>query len=241
MPPRPLVTRSVTSDAEGFAASRLGPTVPLAPASASVWQPPHPASAKTLLAERDGGGVGGCRRGLVASLHDDGDGDERRRSGDGHPPVRHARVAEVVEEPYPRADRHEADEHEPRVVGAVREREVPGEHRQENRQREVVVVDRALLRLDARPWIRLAARLLGTDQLPVGRDDDEEDVRRHHRPDHRADLEPRRPRAEELRRPPRRERDEHDEHGPQHARVGDEPVEARRRRSTRRRAARSRS
>src|SRR6185503_2046575 len=39
MTPLPFVTRSVTSAASGFAWSRFGPTVPLAPASASVWQP----------------------------------------------------------------------------------------------------------------------------------------------------------------------------------------------------------
>ena len=34
---------------DGFAASRSGPTVPVAPASARVWQAPHPAEAKTCL------------------------------------------------------------------------------------------------------------------------------------------------------------------------------------------------
>src|SRR6266540_957638 len=33
----------------GFASSRLGPTFPLVPASDSVWQPPHPCSAKIIL------------------------------------------------------------------------------------------------------------------------------------------------------------------------------------------------
>ena len=35
-------------------------------------------------------------------------------------------MAEVVEQSRPGAEEHEADEHEPRVVGAVREREVAG-------------------------------------------------------------------------------------------------------------------
>jgi hypothetical protein len=45
----PFVTRSTTSEAGGFASSRFGPTVPVAPASASVWHPTQPAEAKTAL------------------------------------------------------------------------------------------------------------------------------------------------------------------------------------------------
>jgi len=111
------------------------------------------------------------------------------------------------------------------VIGAVGEGEVPRQHRQQNRQREVVVLDRALLRLDPRSRVRLATGLLRADELALRRDDVEEDVCGHHRPDHRPDLEPRGPGAEELGRPPRGERDEQEEHRPQHAWVGDEPVE----------------
>ncbi len=39
--PCPFVTRSITSAFGGFAWSRFGPTVPLVPASASVWQLPQ--------------------------------------------------------------------------------------------------------------------------------------------------------------------------------------------------------
>src|SRR5262249_22030103 len=39
--PAPFVTRSTTSESGGFAWSRFGPTVPVVPASASVWHPPH--------------------------------------------------------------------------------------------------------------------------------------------------------------------------------------------------------
>ena len=45
----PFVTRVTTSSLDGFASSRFGPTVPVAPASASVWQPPQPALVKTAL------------------------------------------------------------------------------------------------------------------------------------------------------------------------------------------------
>jgi hypothetical protein len=47
--PLPFVTRSTTSDFGGFASSRFGPTVPVAPASFSVWQLVHPAVVKTCL------------------------------------------------------------------------------------------------------------------------------------------------------------------------------------------------
>src|SRR5207247_143188 len=46
MTPLPFVTRSVTSASVGFGltVSRFGPTVPVDPASASVWQPVQPAA-----------------------------------------------------------------------------------------------------------------------------------------------------------------------------------------------------
>ena len=47
--PWPFVTRVTTSSVSGLASSRFGPTVPVAPASASVWQPPQPALVKTAL------------------------------------------------------------------------------------------------------------------------------------------------------------------------------------------------
>src|SRR6188474_2544278 len=47
--PLPWVTRSTTRDAGGFASSRFGPTVPVAPASASVWHEVQPADSKTCL------------------------------------------------------------------------------------------------------------------------------------------------------------------------------------------------
>ena len=45
----PFVTRSFTSAASGFASSRFGPTAPVAPASASVWQLAQPADSKTAF------------------------------------------------------------------------------------------------------------------------------------------------------------------------------------------------
>ena len=113
-------------------------------------------------------------------------------------------VAQVEEEAREDPDEHDHEEHEPRAFDPVGEREVAGDHREQHRQREVVVVDRSLLRNDAREGVRVAARLLCVDQLPVRRNDVEEDVPGHDRPDHRAHLEERRAGLEELRRTPRR-------------------------------------
>ena len=68
--------------------------------------------------------------------------------------------------------------------------EVVAEHGQEHGQRQVVVVHRPLLRADRRRRVRLPSRLLRPHEIPVGRDDDEEDVRDHDRPQHRPELEP---------------------------------------------------
>src|SRR5262249_40764567 len=45
----PFVTRSTTRSSGGFFWSRFGPTVPVAPASFSVWQLAQPAVMKTCL------------------------------------------------------------------------------------------------------------------------------------------------------------------------------------------------
>src|SRR6059058_874218 len=47
--PPPTVTWWATTSFDGFSWSRFGPTFPLEPAAFSVWQPPHPAEAKTCL------------------------------------------------------------------------------------------------------------------------------------------------------------------------------------------------
>ena len=59
MPTPPFRTWRATSFASGRSSSRLGPVVPFDLAAASVWQPPQPASEKTLapgseLVEADG-------------------------------------------------------------------------------------------------------------------------------------------------------------------------------------------
>ena len=64
----PFVTRVTTSSVSGLASSRFGPTVPVAPASARVWQPTQPALVKTALpavgspCELEGGKVARVRR-----------------------------------------------------------------------------------------------------------------------------------------------------------------------------------
>ncbi len=100
------------------------------------------------------------------------------------------------------------EEDEPRIVGAEDEREVAGEHGEHHRQREVVVVDGPVLRFEQRGRVRLALLLHRVDELPVGRDDDEEDVRDHDRPEHHADLEIGRARGEQLACTPSSDADE---------------------------------
>ena len=103
-----------------------------------------------------------------------------------------------------------SDEDEPRLVRAEYEGEVTGEHREEHGQREVVVVDRAVLRLEERCGVGLALLLHRGDELPVRGDDHEEDVRGHDRPEHHADLEVGGSGGEELSRAPGGERDQRD-------------------------------
>jgi hypothetical protein len=49
MPPPPFVTCFSAAASGGFSWSRFGPTLPVAPASFSVWQPPQPAEEKICL------------------------------------------------------------------------------------------------------------------------------------------------------------------------------------------------
>ena len=114
-------------------------------------------------------------------------------------------MPDVEEEPSPGAEQHERDKREPGVVGPVDEREVPGEHREQHGQRQIVVVHRSALGVDARRRVRLTSRLLRADQLPVCGDDVEEHVPGHHRAEHRADLEVRGPWCEEPAAAPGRE------------------------------------
>ena len=66
--PLPFVTRSTTRSAGGIASSRFGPTVPVAPASFSVWQLFATGGLEYLLA---GGGVA-LRLRRLRDLADDG-------------------------------------------------------------------------------------------------------------------------------------------------------------------------
>ena len=115
-----------------------------------------------------------------------------------HPPAVH----EVEEVPDDDEDREDREQGEPGAVAAEGEREVAREHREDDRQRQVVVVHGALLRAQPRCRIRLPALLLGANELPVRGDDDEEDVGGHDRAEDGADLEIGRTRCEELAREP---------------------------------------
>jgi hypothetical protein len=135
-------------------------------------------------------------------------------------------VAEVEEVADPGADHEQRDQDQPRVRVPVGAREVIADHREHDRQRQVVVVHGALLRPEGGRRIRLPPRLLGADQLPVGRDDDEEDVAGHHRPEHRADLDVLGPAREQVADSPGREGYQHEQHGGQREVVPDQPADA---------------
>ena len=140
-----------------------------------------------------------ARRGRGRGPDPDRDTGDRQSCRDRNPPERAARVAVVEVHAHECADRHQADEDRPAVRVPVRERKVAREHREEHGEREVVVVHRALFAAPVRRRVRIAPSLLRADQLPMRRDDDEEDVRRHDRPEHRPDLEVRGARGEEMR------------------------------------------
>ena len=63
-----------------------------------------------------------------------------------------------------------------------------GDHQEHDRQREIVVVDRALLGLLAPCGVGLLGGEQRRDRLLLVRDDDDEHVRHHDRADQRADL-----------------------------------------------------
>ena len=109
---------------------------------------------------------------------------------------------------------------------AVRDREVVADHREHDRQGQVVVVHRALLGAEPGGGARLTARLLGADQLPVRRDDREEDVAGHHRPEHRPDLDVLGPACEQVADAPGRERHQHEQHRAERDVVPEQPAEA---------------
>ena len=237
--PARLRTVDSTRAAEGCTPSRLGPTVPVAPASASVWHDAAPGRGEhgaTLLELRLRRRAAVCR---LVRLEHDRERDHGQRRGDRDGPDRAAAVAEVVEEAHRGAQHHQRDEDQPGALAAGEEREVPGEHRQQHRQRQVVVVHRALLAPQAGARVGLAARLLGADQLPVCGDDHEQDVRGHHGAEHRPHLQPGRPRREQLARAPGRERGERQDRGAERrARALRARGRARRRRPRPRRAGR---
>ena len=107
---------------------------------------------------------------------------------------------------------HQHHEDQPAVAVAVGNGKWFASIAKHDRQRQVVVVNRALLAADSVHRVRLAPGLLRAHELPVRRDDHEEDVADHHRPEHRADLEVRRARAEQVARRPRRRRStQHDD------------------------------
>ncbi len=99
------------------------------------------------------------------------------------------------------------------------------DHRQHDGQRQVRVVHGAALRIDAALDARRPLFLLRADQLPVGRDDHEQDARDHDRPQHRPDLDEGAPAAEELAGAPGGERGQAHDRDPEDDLVADRPAE----------------
>ena len=163
-----------------------------------VWQ-----RSATIASARSSVTAGPLAACVVRREHDRQRNGSRGRDAEQqerHPPLVH----EVEEVPDDDEDREDREQDEPRVLVSERERPVPGEHREDDGQRQVVVVHGTLLRAQAERGIRLAALELGADELAVRGDDHDEDVRGHDRPEDGADLEIGGARGEELRRRPRR-------------------------------------
>ena len=158
-----------------------------------------------------GEGYGSARR-RRGGLGPEPDGDPDDADGCDHrdPPRASARVPLVEEDADERGQHGDENEHEPCLVRAEGERSVARQHREEDRERQVVVVDRAVLGLEQRGGVRLALLLHRVHELSVRGDDHEQDVRRHDRPDHRADLEVRGAGREELTGTPGGEREQGD-------------------------------
>ena len=118
----------------------------------------------------------------------------------------------------PDQDARRADQREdrPRLGMAVGRRIVVADHDEHDRQREVVVVDAALLAPRAVRRVGREARLHRGDHPLLARDDHEEDVRRHDRPDGGAHVDVGGPAAERAGQLPGKEREE-PEHD--HARI----------------------
>ena len=128
--------------------------------------------------------------------------------------------------PHPGADYEQGGERQPRVRMPVGDRKVVADHREHDRQRQVIVVHGALLAAEGRRGIRLPTRLLRVDQLPVGGDDHEEDVAGHHRPEHRADLDVLGSAREEVADAPGRQRHQHEQYGRERDVARDQSAEA---------------
>ena len=146
--------------------------------------------------------------GRVVGREHERERDRSRRGRAQDPPGPPPGVPEVEEVPDRDDEGEDREQDEPGPLLPEGEWEVACQHREDDRQRQVVVVHRPLLGPQARRRVRLAALLLRADQLPVRGDDHEEDVRGHDRPEHRADLEERGPGGEELPRRVGRERHE---------------------------------
>ena len=155
-----------------------------------------------LLHDRgDAGELDGRTAGLrraVLRPNRDRECDQRDPGDDRDRPHGPPLMTQVEEEPDPGPDRHQREQDEPPAFARVHEGKVRDDHREHDRERQIVVVHRPLLAADAVLRIRLASRPLRLDELSLTGNDHEEDVAGHDRPEHRPELDRHRAGADEV-------------------------------------------
>ena len=139
------------------------------------------------LFERDG--LLYQRRGLGArsrfECEREGTQQPQDTRGNKPPVTTSAEVHRVLEA---RAERHDAQQHEPVERVPIRAGEVRTQHEEQHREREVVVVRRAQLGAQPETRIDFGAGLGRRQHLLLGGDDPPPDIARHDRSEHRAHL-----------------------------------------------------
>jgi len=133
------------------------------------------------------------------------DSREEHAAGSEVRPRVDALVLAVEKMPYQHPGPANEREHRPGLGVAEHRRVVVADHQEHHRQGEVVVVHAALLAAHGVPRVGPAPRLHGVHHAALPRDDHEEHVRGHDRPDRRADVDKGRPAPEGPRQLPREE------------------------------------
>ncbi len=148
-----------------------------------------------------------------AEAREPGDQQEADRRDGPCPPRRLAAGVLLVEE-VPDREAHDHDERDDEPVEPRRERQrvMVRDHQEDDGQRQVVVVQRALLAGLAEGRVGRLAREQRLHDLALLGDDDVRDIRHHHGADERAELDKGAAAAEDLRQPPGDENQIDEEH-----------------------------